>query len=132
MTHLNKIITMFCILLFGSVLGMAIMPASASYVGGGASGGTFAVTATSGVAVQGTTYFVDTTSAAVTMTLPSSAVGGTVKFVDYESKWGTNNLTVSQVAPTKINASTSTLAVSGTAATVTCTYVDNTVGYRCY
>ena len=46
-------------------------------------------------AVANEGYWINTTSSAITMTLPSSAsVGDTIEFVDYARKWGTNNLTV--------------------------------------
>jgi len=46
-------------------------------------------------AVANEGYWINTTSSAITMTLPSSAsVGDTIEFVDYARKWATNNLTV--------------------------------------
>ena len=46
-------------------------------------------------AVAGEGYWINTTSAAVTMTLPASAnVGDTIEFVDYLRTWGTNAVTV--------------------------------------
>src|SRR5210317_619775 len=46
-------------------------------------------------AVAGEGYWVNTTSAAITVTLPSSAsVGDTIEFVDYARTWGTNAVTL--------------------------------------
>lgn len=47
-------------------------------------------------AEAGEGYWVDTTSAAITITLPSSAnLGDTIEFVDYARNWGTNAITLS-------------------------------------
>src|SRR6056300_824939 len=46
-------------------------------------------------AVAGEGYWINTTSAAITVTLPASAsVGDTIEFTDYARTWGTNNLTL--------------------------------------
>jgi hypothetical protein len=46
-------------------------------------------------AVAGEGYWINTTSAAVTMTLPASAsVGDTIEFSDYARTWATNNVTI--------------------------------------
>ena len=48
-------------------------------------------------AVAGEGYWINTTSGAVTMTLPASAsVGDTIEFSDYARTWGTNAVTVNQ------------------------------------
>jgi len=48
-------------------------------------------------AVAGEGYWINTTSGAVTMTLPASAsVGDTIEIVDYARTWGTNNVTINQ------------------------------------
>ena len=48
-------------------------------------------------AVANEGYWVNTTSSAITMTLPSSAsVGDTIEFSDFLRTWGTNNLTINQ------------------------------------
>jgi len=48
-------------------------------------------------AVAGEGYWINTTSAAVTMTLPASAsVGDTIEFSDYARTWNTNNVTVNR------------------------------------
>ena len=46
-------------------------------------------------AVAGEGYWIITTSAAITMTLPASAsVGDTIEFTDYARTWATNNVTI--------------------------------------
>src|SRR5210317_1371230 len=48
-------------------------------------------------AVAGEGYWINTTSAAVTVTLPASAsVGDTIEFVDYARTWNTNAITINQ------------------------------------
>src|SRR6056300_1268386 len=48
-------------------------------------------------AVAGEGYWINTTSAAVTVTLPASAsVGDTIEFTDYARTWATNNVTINQ------------------------------------
>jgi len=54
-----------------------------------------AIKTSSFTAVAGEGYWINTTSAAVTMTLPASAsVGDTIEFVDYARTWATNNVTI--------------------------------------
>jgi hypothetical protein len=46
-------------------------------------------------AVAGRGYFIDTTSGAITVTLPASPKSGdTITIKDYASTWGTNNVTI--------------------------------------
>ena len=46
-------------------------------------------------AVAGEGYPINTTAAAITVTLPASAsVGDTIEFIDYARKWGTNAVTI--------------------------------------
>src|SRR5210317_615491 len=48
-------------------------------------------------AVAGEGYWINTTSAAVTVTLPTSAsVGDQIIFTDYARTWGTNNVTLNR------------------------------------
>ena len=48
-------------------------------------------------AVAGEGYWINTTSAAVTVTLPASAnAGDTIEFADYSRTWGTNAVTLNQ------------------------------------
>jgi len=80
-------------------------------------------------AVSGNGYFCDTTSAAFTATLPSSATAGDiVAFKDYAKTWNTNNLTIATNG-LKIegSATNSTQSIQGQA--VTLVYVDSTKGW---
>ena len=53
------------------------------------------VTASTLTAVAGNGYWIDTSSNACTITLPSSAsVGDTIVFADYARNWGTNAITI--------------------------------------
>src|SRR6056300_1755460 len=45
-------------------------------------------------AVSGNGYFVDTTSGAITVTLPAGSAGDIVSLKDYANTWDTNNVTV--------------------------------------
>ena len=46
-------------------------------------------------AVAGNGYPINTTAAAITVTLPASAsVGDTIEFIDYAGTWDTNNITL--------------------------------------
>jgi hypothetical protein len=80
-------------------------------------------------AVTGVGYFADTTSAAFTITLPSSpSAGAVVGIADYANTFATNNLTVdrngSPIGGVAANATLSTNGVS-----ITLVYVDATQGW---
>jgi len=63
-------------------------------VSGGTSWQSSIVTANTSV-TAGNGYWIDTTSAAITLTLPGSAsVGDTIELVDYARTWGTNSITL--------------------------------------
>src|SRR5210317_331865 len=80
-------------------------------------------------AVSGTGYFVNTTSGAVTMTLPASpSAGDIVAFKDYANTFDTNNLTVARNGSLiGGNAANANISVEGQA--VTMVYVDGTKGW---
>jgi len=68
--------------------------AGAEFVGGGIQWQS-AIKTSAFTAVAGEGYWINTTSAAITVTLPASAsVGDTIEFSDYARTWGTNNLTI--------------------------------------
>ena len=80
-------------------------------------------------AVAGEGYPVNTTSAAITATLPATAsVGDTIEFVDYAGTFGTNNLTLD---PQSLNlkGQTADVLVIVERQAVTLTYVDATQGW---
>jgi hypothetical protein len=96
---------------------------------------TWNISATSGVAANGYSYAVNTSAVPVTITLPASAPSSTVTMLDYAGTFATHNLTVK--APTGVNingasGTPATLTVSTSWIKIICTYLDNTIGYRCY
>ena len=98
---------------------------------GEVSGGTsWQAVKTSGfTAVAGEGYFCNTTSAAFTVTLPSSATqGDEVSIIDYAGTFDTNNLTVGRNSH-KIQGSAADLTVSTERAGFTLVYVDSTQGW---
>jgi len=98
---------------------------------GEVSGGTsWQAVKTSGfTAVAGEGYFVNTTSGAITATLPSSATqGDEVSIIDYAGTFDTNNLTVGRNSH-KIQGASADLTVSTERAGFTLVYVDSTQGW---
>jgi hypothetical protein len=96
---------------------------------GAVSWNTTKITADPNPAVTGVGYFADTTSAAFTITLPSSpAAGAVVGIADYANTFATNNLTVgrngSNIGGVANNGILSTNGLS-----VTFVYVDATQGW---
>ena len=78
--------------------------------------------------VAGRGYFVDTSSSAFTMTLPSSASrGDEVHIIDYGATFDTNNCTVGRNSH-KIQGASSDLTVATERAAFTLVYVDATQG----
>jgi len=78
-------------------------------------------------AVAGEGYFVDTTSAAVEVTLPASpSAGDTVVLKDYARTWNTNNVTL---ASAKFDGVTLSNTFSTNGQTVTLVYMDGTKGW---
>ena len=79
--------------------------------------------------VAGRGYFVDTTSAAITMTLPSSASqGDTIQIIDYGATADTNNITIGRNSH-KIQGDAADLTVSTERAAFSLVYVDATQGW---
>jgi len=80
-------------------------------------------------AVAGEGYFINTTSAVVTMTLPASpSLGDFVTFVDYAGTFDTNTLTIGRNSE-NIQGSAADLTVSVERASNTLVYVDGTQGW---
>lgn len=91
---------------------------------------TTAITADPNPAVSGTGYFVNTTSGAITITLPTSpAAGDIVAFADYALTWDTNNLTLDP-GSNKINGDTLDYTVSSEGKSLTLVYTDSTQGWK--
>jgi len=79
--------------------------------------------------VAGRGYFVNTTSSAFTMTLPSSAsIGDTIAIVDYAGTADTNNITIGRNSH-KIQGDAADLTVSTERAAFRLVYVDSTQGW---
>jgi hypothetical protein len=88
-----------------------------------------AVCTSSFTATAGLCYFVNTTSAAITATLPASAsLGDQVHFKDYGDTFDTNNLTVGRNSH-NIEGSAADLTVATEGAGFTLVYVDSTRGW---
>lgn len=80
-------------------------------------------------ATAGLCYFVNTTSAAITATLPASAsLGDQVHFKDYGDTFDTNNLTIGRNSH-NIEGSAADLTVATEGAGFTLVYVDSTRGW---
>jgi len=95
------------------------------------SGGTSwqAVKTSAFTAVAGEGYFVNTTSAAITATLPSSPTqGDEVSIIDYAGTFDSNNLTVARNGE-NIQGSAADLTVATERAGFTLVYVDSTQGW---
>src|SRR5210317_987055 len=88
-----------------------------------------AVKTTSFTAVAGEGYFINTTSGAITMTLPASpTIGDFVTFIDYAGTFDTNNLTIGRNSE-NIQGSAADLTVSVERAANTLVYTDGTQGW---
>jgi len=88
-----------------------------------------AVATASATMVAGRGYFVDTSSAAITMTLPASAVrGDEVHVIDYGATADTNNITIGRNSH-KIQGASADLTVATERAAFTLVYVDATQGW---
>jgi hypothetical protein len=83
-------------------------------------------------ATNGEGYFVNTTSSAVTMTMPSGSAGAIVSIQDYNRTFATNNLTVAPASGEKINGGNASqnLVINTEGQGLTFVYVDSTVGWK--
>ena len=77
----------------------------------------------------GAGYFMNTTSGAITLTLPGSpTIGDEISFIDYAGTFDTNNLTVARNGK-NINGSAADLTVATERAANTLVFTDNTQGW---
>ena len=98
-------------------------------IGGGGGTDWQAVKTSDFTAAAGEGYFIDTSSGAVTMTLPASpSIGDEVAFKDYGKTFDTNNLTVNRNSE-NIEGDASNMTVSLESAGNTLVYVDSTKGW---
>ena len=88
-----------------------------------------AVKTTSFTAESGKGYFVDTTSGAITVTLPSSpSAGDTISFKDYAGTFGTNSLTIARNGK-NIQGVANDSEISTNRASIVLVYIDATKGW---
>jgi hypothetical protein len=110
-----------------------VLGAGATATGFGRSGGVnYCTTAKTSpfTAVNGSGYFVNTTCAAVTVTLPASpSAGAIIALKDYGNTWQTNNVTLCNNG-SKINGVCATAKLSTQGQSVTLIYVDATKGWQ--
>jgi len=81
-------------------------------------------------AVSGEGYFVNTTSGAITLTLPAGSAGAIVGISDYASTFQTNNLTISPNGSDNINGVNENATLSTQGIAVSLVYVDSTRGWK--
>jgi len=81
-------------------------------------------------AVSGTGYFVDTTSAAITVNLPAATAGDIVAVSDYANTAATNNITITPNGTNKINGLAYPYKISTNGVSITLLYVDSTRGWK--
>jgi hypothetical protein len=83
-------------------------------------------------ASNGEGYFVDTTSSAITMTLPSGSSGSIVSIQDYNKGFDDNSFTITPASGQKINGGSAdgNLIISTEGQGLTFVYVDSTVGWK--
>ena len=80
-------------------------------------------------AVSGNGYFVNTTSGAITVTLPASPSGGDIVSIkDYAQTFATNNVTLNRNS-SNIEGVAGNVILNGSAESVTFVYVDSTKGW---
>src|SRR5210317_496839 len=80
-------------------------------------------------AVSGDGYFVNTTSGAITVTLPAGTANAIISLADYAATWQTNNLTVSPNGTDKIGGTNANAILDTKGQSVTFVYVDSTQGW---
>ena len=80
-------------------------------------------------AVSGNGYFVNTTSGAITVTLPAGSAGDIVSLADYAATWQTNAVTVAPNGTDKIGSVNSSVTLNTEGQSVTFVYTDSTQGW---
>jgi len=80
-------------------------------------------------ASAGQGVFVNTTSAAITITLPAGSIGDEVSIIDYAGTFDSNNCTIAANGSEKIHASTDDLTVATERAAFTLVFTDSTQGW---
>jgi len=106
----------------------------ATPAGGGGGGGLSWQSVQTGnfTAVSGNGYPINTTSAAITVTLPASpSAGDYVQLTDYAGTWATNNVTVAPNGA-NVNGSSGNLTFSVGRSSIALVYIDATQGWLAY
>jgi hypothetical protein len=80
-------------------------------------------------AVSGNGYFVNTTSGAITVTLPAGSAGDIISLADYAATWQTNAVTVTPNGTDKIGGVNANLSLGTEGQSVTFVYADSTQGW---
>ena len=80
-------------------------------------------------AVAGKGYFVNTTSGAITVSLPAGSAGAQIALIDYAGTWDSNNCKVSADGTEKIQGSTTNITLSRDREAIQIVYVDSTQGW---
>jgi hypothetical protein len=80
-------------------------------------------------AVSGNGYFVNTTSGAITVTMPAGSAGDIVSLADYAATWQTNNVTVTPNGTDKIGGANLSVTLNTEGQSVTFVYTDSTQGW---
>jgi|11_taG_2_1085331.scaffolds.fasta_scaffold05523_3 hypothetical protein len=80
-------------------------------------------------AAAGRGYFMNTTSGALTVTLPAGSAGAIVAIADYAATFQTNNLTVSPNGTDKIGGTNASVVLETEGQSVTFLFVDSTQGW---
>jgi hypothetical protein len=86
-------------------------------------------TAATFTAVNGEGYFVDTSSNAITATLPAGTAGSIVAFRDYANNFATNALTIAADGSQKIENNTEDYTISINSESLTLVYANDTKGW---
>jgi hypothetical protein len=81
-------------------------------------------------AVSGDGYFVNTTSGAITVTLPAGSANAIVAISDYASTFQTNNVTITPNGSDNINGINANATLSTQGIAVSLVYVDSTRGWK--
>jgi len=80
-------------------------------------------------AVSGNGYFVNTTSGAITVTLPAGSAGDIVSLADYAATWQTNGVIVTPNGTDKIGGTNAPVTLNTEGQSVTFVYTDSTQGW---
>ena len=80
-------------------------------------------------AVSGNGYFVNTTSGAITVTLPAGTENAIISLADYAATWQTNNVTVTPDGTDKIGGLNENATLRTEGQSVTFVFVDSTQGW---